>query len=343
MAIEPNRVPGAEAEPGSKSEPGSMSEPLAPSHQGSFPQRLVATLSAALVLSFASEFLFVNESPSESFVRGNLAENYAVLLAVYGFAAACFLHFLEKYRVRGWPSLLLAGSLYGWVVEGVVVPQAHEAPPLSYLWTAVSWHGLVDVLLVWVLLRRLVHGRAPRRTAVVAAGLGLAWGVWATWLATDSPEKLLEHREFVDLAWVTSIGWILGAYLTERGGTCFRPTWFGRFLLGLGILLGGTGWMLVFLPHSPFLLIPVGLTWLALKLRARRVRPGSILEDFPRDPPPTTHYLPLLLVPFMATLSYAACLDLAFYPEPQLLIQPLLWGGLLAWVRALWLCLRAAA
>ncbi|HIH97249.1 MAG TPA: hypothetical protein HA348_07245 [Thermoplasmata archaeon] len=49
-----------------------------------------------------------------------------------------FLLVVEKFQVKNIWSLFLAGSLYGWAVEGVIVPVMYEALPWSISWTSLG-------------------------------------------------------------------------------------------------------------------------------------------------------------------------------------------------------------
>ncbi len=100
---------------------------------------------------------------------------------LYALAAGVVARVLLRFPARTGPALVLAGALYGWLVEGVVAATVYLALPLSLVWTGVAWHGLLTVVVGWFALPRALRAGGVR-AVTWSAGVGIAWGLWsAAW------------------------------------------------------------------------------------------------------------------------------------------------------------------
>jgi len=272
-----------------------------------WPRRLAAVVGSALVLMFFSEFFFVNEGP---ILRDLAAWSPAGLLALLEFAAFyalfayLFLLVLWRYDVRGWNGLLLAGALFGWATESLIVPVAYEAVPVSLIFPSVGWHALVDVLVGWYLVRAAMRLDRPLWSALTFATVGAAWGAWGTWFASDEALAPLTPGEFRRFAGITAASWIAGMILLDRVGTgAFRPgKWEARVVLAVTALL----LVAMALPYLPASLALPPLVAAALwALRRRRDRPGrDLLRRLRLRRPAWWNYPLALLTPCVAALVY---------------------------------------
>ncbi len=274
-----------------------------------FVNRLLTVLATSTVLMFFSEFFFANEGPVNT-VGGLLQTDppAAVLMLGetilwYAIPAYIFLISVGLFRARTVWAVFLAGSLFGYVVEGVIALQMYEALPVTISWTPLGWHALVDVLLGWVLVRRLLQRDTYWLTAVMALVLGLTWGVWATWTAVETP--LMTPASFVPLVAVTGVMWIAGTLVLDRwGGRSFTPT---RLETGVVVGLTALMWVAQVATVFPLALVVfpavVGLSvWLLYRNRQRETRP-DILASFPVRPR-WGNYVLLLLMPLAAAGAY---------------------------------------
>lgn len=294
--------------------------------------RLAAVFGAALVLSFFSEFYFLNEGPARvaSDTSGPNPE-LLLLTLVYGLFAYVFLILLDRFELRDLAGLLLAGAVFGWATEALVVPVAHEAPPVSWFWPSVGWHALVDVVLGWYGLRLAMRRLAWPLLALLFAALGVAWGFWGSWTWSAAPEEalVLTVAEFRTLALVAGTTWIVGILLADLGARRrFRATRLEVVLVGLAAisLYALTG--LAALPWSLGLAGLVGLTIAALA-RSRGHGDGiAILARF-SAPPPLAAYLAMPLLPLAAALTYPVVLAEGLsVPSEDIVALLLVAGGL---------------
>ena len=102
--------------------------------------------------------------------------------AFYGFAAAAALWILGRIPYRGTHQLILAGALFAWTVEGVIVYVLHEAGPLDPFFPAMfaGWHGLLSFVFLAFAVRRWLIAGATRTLGIAATVYGVWWGLWAT-------------------------------------------------------------------------------------------------------------------------------------------------------------------
>lgn len=106
--------------------------------------------------------------------------------AFYAAAASAALWLLGRVTFRGAHQVVLAGALFAWTVEGVIVYVLHEAGPLDPFFPAMfaGWHGLLSFFGFFYLVRRWLVERRVGALAAVATGYGVFWGLWAvtSWL-----------------------------------------------------------------------------------------------------------------------------------------------------------------
>ncbi|MEM6529357.1 MAG: hypothetical protein AAF653_13750 [Chloroflexota bacterium] len=156
-----------------------------------FSQRWLMVFGSAFILLFFSEYFFVNEGPGQAIVD-RLADNpLSILPHILEFSAyyalfAYVLHLtLAHYRVSSINGLFLAGVLFGWATEAVIVPIVYESIPVSFIFPSVGWHALVDVLLGWYVVRWVMRQNRWWASLLMFAALGAVWGAWATWVWVD--------------------------------------------------------------------------------------------------------------------------------------------------------------
>lgn len=171
-------------------------------------------------LMFFSEYFFMNEGPAFALVDTFNQQPIAIvwmlleLILWYLLPTYLFLSAVSYFRAQHIWALLLAGALYGFAVEGIIVWQLYEALPFSISWTALGWHMLVDVWLGWYLVQYLLASKATGRLAVYCIGLGLFWGVWATWYGIEQP--LLSPTDFTVLAIIMGGGWVIANGISRQ-------------------------------------------------------------------------------------------------------------------------------
>lgn len=110
----------------------------------------------------------------------------ALTSLVYAFAVAVPLLILAAVPFSGAHQIVLAGAVFGWTVEGVIVRVLHEGGLFDLFLPAmfVGWHGVLSFFGFFYLVRRWLLDRRISSLALASAGWGGIIGAWAvtTWL-----------------------------------------------------------------------------------------------------------------------------------------------------------------
>lgn len=303
-------------------------------------KRWTLVFSSAAILMFFSEFFFVNEAPAQEILavtaQGPL-RSAAFLLTFalwYALPTYLFLAALQGFRVRNGWGLVLAGSLYGFTVEGVLAQQMYEALPFSISWTPIGWHVLVDVLLGWYLVRRAMTADRGWMAAALTSGLGVAWGVWATWFGAP-----FTSAEFARLAFWSGGLWVLANLAFHwglRGG--FRVPWLelGVVLFLLGVTFGSVA--LRAFPLAALVLPAVlGLSLFALRRVGGQGEGEEPLLASLQGPVPRWRWALPVLTPLAAAATYPAYLHLGLaLPLADLVVPLLMIAGFRVYGLSLW-------
>ncbi|MCH7669570.1 MAG: hypothetical protein IIC71_10310 [Acidobacteria bacterium] len=94
-------------------------------------QRLLATFGLTVATVAISAAAFWVRWRAEDSVA-----SYVELVLMYMIPVWLTRVAIEKWRLKDRRLLFVAGSLFGWMVEGVLVAATYEALPLSVSWTA---------------------------------------------------------------------------------------------------------------------------------------------------------------------------------------------------------------
>jgi hypothetical protein len=275
-----------------------------------FIRRIITLVGSSMILLFFSEFYFLNEGPVETIVETMAASPWQLIPAFLEFTlfymlfTYIFFLALNHFQVKTLMGLFLAGALFGWATEGVIIPIVYEAIPFSFLFPSVTWHAMVDVVLGWYLIRLLMRKHNPLLSIAMFAILGAAWGAWGTWFwgEAETPAPLTPSV-FTQYVWVTSMVWVFGMIIMDRFGTVvFTPSrW------EIGIVLGVVGILaammaIAVLPLSLLLIPLIGWTLAALRRLSGREDQAILapLEVYPR----WWQYPLALLMPLTASLVY---------------------------------------
>ncbi len=279
-----------------------------------FVYRLLALYGSAIILMFFSEFLFVNEG-MVAILIGKLQINLAlaigelfILSTYYALFTFPFLALLSHYKVNTLLGLFLAGAIFGWAAEALVVPAVYEGVPYSFVWTSISWHPLIDVLVGWYFVRLVMRNKNVLWNLTMFIALGGFWAIWSTWYWTGESGgsfEIITPSEFSIFAYATGIFWIVGMVIADsfgRGG--FYPTKWEVSFVALVAVVAFSITALPFLPISLSLLPFIALTVFAL-YKGRDVT-GELTIDANLDEarPEWWKYVLALLTPLTATLIY---------------------------------------
>ncbi|GEM_PF-2070558 len=203
---------------------------------GGVARRGAAALGGGAAAFVFSELVFLNEGPVARLTAGG-TEAITVLVEfvlIYAGFAYVTLVALWSCGVRDWRSLVFAGALMGWLIEGAVIPQVYEAPPLSFFWPSLGWHMTITFGVAWVALPLVMRNTGWGTQLALYTGAGIAWPGWGRlFFAEDAAMTLPGPAGFAGLAAVAGLVLIAGRWLADRRWARFSPGWADRVFAAL--------------------------------------------------------------------------------------------------------------
>ena len=262
---------------------------------------LIAILASGYILMYYSEILFwARIRPTDSL------SDWLMTWLVYSFLAFAFLTVISRFRVATLWALFLAGAVFGWLAEGLIVQTAYESLPLSISFTGLAWHALISVWFGWYAVRRALSAGLGS-TMILSAAAGLAYGLWAIswWLEPDGGQS--PALEFAFFSLLTGLLLALAYWLYDRSmPASFTPGRAAQIAAALPFLLY---FIFVTVPAAPLaaMILPVlfFLVYLALR-RNRQIERQAEMLFSSRASFPAWRYLCLLALPVTASLFYAS-------------------------------------
>jgi hypothetical protein len=281
-----------------------------------FRNRIAMAAGSTLIIWFFSEMFFLNESelfyaysrlPVFSDLLIFITDFLIVFLLFYGLFTLWLLIPIHLFRVRSIWALFLAGALCGWAIEGIL-PIMYAEMPGALLWPAGSWHVLVNVILGWYLLRKLLEKNRHLLTLIVFGALGLFWGFWGTWFwplegigTIEEFTAPLTPADFTFFSLSSTFLLALGYYLLDRfAGTSFTPAkgeiWLWAGISALGLIFLAQFYALIFC-------VLVGIVMLILRRNKNFETREPIFNAFTPGIQ-FTNFLLIFVMPVMANLTY---------------------------------------
>lgn len=235
------------------------------------------------------------------------------LILAYGVFGYVFLLTLRLFQVRSFAGLFLAASVFGFLVEGSVVPVLYMTLPFSIAWTSLGWHALFTVSIGFFLYRRVMSAPSPGGAIVLNAVLGIALGIWNAYLwnvIEDAGTIRFEWHATGEFALQFLIGWVFfvgGHLLLDRFPPDPRPP--GRpefaFFLSLALVPYVLAFMIQLFPYSMVLPVLLAVSLVSLRAGARN-SDNPWLENLFARTIPGRRYALSLLVPVLAIGTYQA-------------------------------------
>ncbi len=236
-------------------------------------KRWLYILATSFTLVFFSEILFWGTRSFADFIETWL---------FYALATYVTLAVTAHFHVNTLWSLFLAGALYGWLTEGVLVQTTYENLPYSISDTGLSWHALITVWVGWYAVRRALRARRPYPAILLGTAIGLFWGLWMPFWGfanePDVPPFTLAQMALLAGLFVPALA--LSYWLQNR----LAPPSFAPHKIEMG-LIGGLlllQFLVTAVPAYPIALLILPLLFLLVFLGLRRHRQGA---------PPAADYL----------------------------------------------------
>ncbi|MGB7539040.1 MAG: hypothetical protein WBM17_10905 [Anaerolineales bacterium] len=295
-------------------------------------RRILLVLSAGYILMYFSEHMFWARFRPESDSPGN----YVSAWIAYSLAGYAALAVVSAFRVRRAEAVFLAGAVFGWLVEGVVVGTTYEYLPLSISFTGLAWHALISFSFgLWALPEILSRRRNLLIPAVI--GIGLFFGAWAINWNANAAEYHATALEFILFAGAATALLIpaCGIFTAlRRSPMRIHPAEAGALAL---VALFFFALRAAAQPIAIYVLPSlIGITFFTLWRNRRSETAGSLLAD-PLPPVPARALSAFLLIAVAAAAIYvpAAWLGLKIQTNIPfyLLLMPL---GFVLYFVSLW-------
>ena len=264
------------------------------------------------VLSTGYIFVFFSEHLFWAHVRrdDSLPSWFGAWIA-YSLMAFLFLHLVSYFRVKGIWALFLAGAVFGWLAEGVIVQTAYDMLPMSISFTGLAWHALIAVWIGWYAVQKALLSSSPWPSIRLSSLIGLVYGLWAIswWVEPDG--KVSPVPEFAMFTFTTT-GLVILAYWMANWSSSTPMRW-NRWTTVVITTLFVLYFLFVTVPANPIAIIvlPVllGLAYWGLRQNRLSESEGSLLETL-NGRVSSRNYLGLLGLPITGTLIYALAMSL---------------------------------
>lgn len=265
---------------------------------------------------------------SEAFYWYSGLSDYPARVLFYLIPTGALVWTLDTFRVEGWAGIVLAGAVYGFVVEGVLTPVVYGGfpfDPFAISYPSLGWHALLSVGFGLVLLHRLLGGLRAMPLVLSLAGFGVLWALWAVtfWLPENAgdPEasggRLLHGQvsPWIFLGYTVAVTAILAFWHVVLGRTAEVAVPLHPAVLATLAALGALWFIVLVIPAAPWAVVElpvlVGLSLLGLRrLRASTPEPpggsrrSGVLADLGR-PVPLQRLGLLVVLPVSAGAVYA--------------------------------------
>ncbi len=226
-------------------------------------QKVLFILANGYILLFFSEMMF----------WGHMAlKDLPMTLLAYSMIGFVFLTAVTHFRIQDKWGLFLAGALFGWLAEGVLVQTTYEGLPLSLSLTGLSWHALLTIWLGWYWLPTAIRQGSAWQVVQRAGATGVLFGLWLLmWQVEIHPSQTPTPGTFVWFALLSSAGLGFSYWLMHRLDGA-------RFQVGKWEFTAVTGLLLLYfaiqtVPAAPVALVVLPLLLLLLMVPLQKARP----------------------------------------------------------------------
>ena len=269
-------------------------------------QKVLFVLANGYILLFFSEMMFWGSFEWQELPMTWLA--YSVI----GFM---FLTAVAHFRIQDKWGLFLAGALFGWLAEGVLVQTTYEELPLSLSFTGLAWHALLTIWMGWYWLPKTLRQGSAWQVVQRAGAVGMLFGLWLlVWQVEIHPAQPPTPGGFIWFAVLSSLGLGVSYWLLHwLDGARFQVS--RRSFTAVACLL-----LLYFavqtVPAAPIALVVLPLLLLLLIVPLKKARPanGRSLLAETAGPLALKNLLALAALPTSAIVTFSVATWLQIPP-----------------------------
>jgi hypothetical protein len=270
-----------------------------------FCQPILQVLATGYILMFFSEHIFWARIRPDDTLGG-----WVLTWLAYSLAAFVLLWSIQISQARSFWPIFLAGAIFGWLLEGVIVQTTYEDLPLSISFTGLAWHALISVCIGWHTMRLAIR-KGIWTTTLISALIGLCYGLWAIswWLEPDG--GVADFESFALFSGITTSLVIVAYWIEAKAGN--RPFQPPKSLVFLVLLVFILVYGIVVIPSvglpSAVLPVLIGIAAYGL-LGYRRMPTSEKMDSIETRQTSPRNLLGLIALPIVAGLVYWLALSL---------------------------------
>lgn len=178
-------------------------------------------LKGANILAHGFIFFALSERFFWAFWRPGQDTTSSIVVGIlsYSLLAYTFLFLVDRFKISGERTLLIAACAYSFLAESVLSGMIYSPQFLLVIAIAIPWHALVTILFGWYFLPRLLMKSLPQIIATLI-GLGTLFSYWAVGWFSLPGHELLSLENFIVHAFATTLlligGYVLKGYLHSK-------------------------------------------------------------------------------------------------------------------------------
>lgn len=269
-------------------------------------KNILYILSTGYIFVFFSEHLFWAHVRADDSLK-----SWVSTWIAYSLMAFIFLRLVSYFRVKTIWALFLAGAVFGWLAEGVIVQTAYEMLPWSISFTGLAWHALITVWIGWYAVQKALLSSTVWSSIKLSSLIGVIYGIWAInwWVEPDG--RVSSIAEFAIFTFTTATLVIFAYWLANLSSP--TPMQWNRWVTLVIVMLFGVYFFLVTVPASPIAIavlpILLGVAYWGLRQNRLNEDEGSLLETL-TGRASLKNFLGLFGLPITSTLTYALAMSI---------------------------------
>ncbi len=290
-------------------------------------KKTLTVLSSGYIAFFFSERLFWSY-----FRPDDTPVELLITWLAYSISIWLIISLMQKYPITNIWDVIIIGAIYGWIVEGVLAITLYTELPISIIFTSLSWHMPLTILLGFLFILTLSPQKKDIYTVMLFLGVGIFWGFWSI-IGYVDPDfgKVASLESFINHTVITSLLLILAIFLVQKNIPHItfikRDIYIPSVILTIWYLLS----VITIIPWAPIILIP--LLFISFRKLHRKGKLSYTKSLWPPNGLFKKHqYFYILIMPIAAIVTHFLYLNLQLpvtFPGPVVYMFGLVIGTFL--------------
>lgn len=270
-------------------------------------KNVLFVLATGYIFVYFSEHLFWARVRADDSLK-----NWLLAWVAYSLMAYVFLRLIAYFHVKGIWALFLAGAVFGWLAEGVIVQTAYDILPLSISFTGLAWHALLTIWIGWYAVQKALLASSIWPSIKLASLIGAVYGFWAINWWAEPDGGVSSVSEFAAFTFTATL-LVMSAYWLANWSSSATMQW-NRWTTIIIVTLFAAYFLFVTIPARPIaaVILPLllGISYWGLRQNRITEAEGSLLEILNSRRVPLRNLLGLLLVPVISAFIYAFAMSI---------------------------------